>query len=464
MNKMRLHIITTIGLLISLSYGLGAQATFSLSEAIDYALEHHPSLHVADLDEQTAEWQYKEVLATGMPKVNGNLDYTYYYKVPVTPTEDFITPLVTEAITGMPYTGEPEYFEFAFLQKNQLNVGLSGDFLIFDGNFLKGLKASKLFIDLSKKQVNLTKQDIIQNVAKAYQNVLIAERNVNILENNINNISKALRETTLIYENGFAEELDVDRLKLSLENLEFEKKKLEQVIAVSYNVLKYQMAYPIHEELSVTEELETVVDLILLDGESSGEIDFTQRPEHNILMETIELNKADLERIKQAYLPTVTGNIGYAQVLQRNNLFDSEAVGFLGNGSVGIRTRIPIYDGGMTKAKIAQKKIEIEKIENDLSEFDRGMKLQIYNAEAQYENAKLSLENAKRSLALNEKIYDKTQIKYREGVGSSVEVTQAEASLYQAQANYINALYDLLTSKTELDIATGEILKNKINR
>ena len=113
---------------------------------------------------------------------------------------------------------------------------------------------------------------------------------------------------------------------------------------------------------------------------------------------------------------------------------------------------------------MARKQIEIEKIENELSEFDRAMRLQIYNAELQYENARISLDNAKRSLALNEKIYNKTQIKYREGVGSSVEVTQAESSLYQSQANYVNALYDLLTSKTELDIATGEIIKNKLNR
>ena len=110
------------------------------------------------------------------------------------------------------------------------------------------------------------------------------------------------------------------------------------------------------------------------------------------------------------------------------------------------------------RSKVEQKKIDIEKKRIELAEFDRGMHLQVLNARGNFETAQLSLGNAKKVLALNEKIYEKARIKYREGVGSSIEVTQAEASLYQSQAQYINALYDLLTTKTEIDIATGDIL------
>ena len=113
----------------------------------------------------------------------------------------------------------------------------------------------------------------------------------------------------------------------------------------------------------------------------------------------------------------------------------------------------------LPRAKLNRKKIEIEKRSIELEEFGRGMKLQVINVYRNFENAKLSLESAKRALSLNEKIYDKASIKYNEGVGSSVELTQAEGSLYQSQAVYINSLYDLITSKTELDIATGDILQ-----
>lgn len=450
--------------IICIAYALygKAQEEFSLTKAVQFALQNHPSMQVSRLEGVNSEWQYKEALSIGLPRINGNVDYSYYYQAPVVPTEDFITPIITEAVTGMPYTGPTEYFELGFFRRNNLSLGLNGEVLVFDGNFLKGLKAAKMFIDLAKKQVEKTEQDIIQNVVRAYQSVLIAERNINIIDNNIANVSNLLNETQAFYNNGFVEELDVDRLKLSLENLITEREKLNQLIEVSYNVLKYQMAYPVASPIIVTEKLEDVINLMLIEKEGAQpDIDYTIRPEHRLLVDAIALDYADLERIRQGYLPTVTASVGYTQSLQRDQLFNGEELGFIPNGLIGLKARIPIYDGGNTKAKLEQKKIEIEKREIELSEFDRAMQLQVYNAAAQYDNAKKTLDSAKRTLALNEKIFEKTQIKYKEGVGSSLEVSQAESSLYQAQASYINALYDVLSTRTELDIATGEINKTK---
>ncbi len=468
---MRKKLITSvIIILICSSVRLRAQQKFSLADAIKYALEHHPSLTTAALESETAKWQYKEALSIGMPKVTGNVNYSYFYKLPISPIQDFISPsvygvLIQEQVTTQngvvtpANIPDPQTFDVTFQQNHALNVGINVEGLLFDGNFLKGLKAAKLFINLAEQQIQLTEQDIVQNVARAYQNVLIALKNVEILDKNIANISKSLNEAIAIYNNGFIEQLDVDRLELSRENLLFEQQKLKEIIEVSYTVLRYHMAYHMNEPIEVTDDLEMVVDLINLDVTQKDQIDYAGRPEHRLLVKAIELDQADLDRIKQGYKPSVTGFAGYGQNLQRNNLFSESETGFLPNGSIGLRARIPIYDGGLTKSKIQQKKIEIEKRQIELSEFDRAMTLQVISAETQYQNARRSLENAKKSMALNEKIHSKTQIKYKEGVGSSVEVTQAEASLYLAQANYINALYDVASSKTELDIATGQILK-----
>lgn len=452
-------------LLISLSQiPLIGQKTFSLSEAVNYALEHHESMRISSLDAENAKWQYKEAKSIGLPNIRGNADYTFYYQRPVQPTQDFLTPaifgiLFQEEVIAPRELGEPQTFEFAFVQKHNLNLGITGEVLVFDGNFLKGLKAARLFIDLAEKQVQLTQQDIVHNVTRAYQNVLVAERNKGIIQNNINNITNALREAEITYENGFIEELDVDRLKLSLENLKIEKDKLMQLVTVSYNVLKFQMAYPLEQDFIVSDDLEQTVEKLILDPTLYIEdIDPSKRPEHNLIVDAIKLDQADLIRIKQGYVPSVSASVGYGQSLLRDGLFNSNEAGFIPNGTLGLRARIPIYDGGFTKSKIQQKKIEIEKREIELAEFDRAMHLQVMNAQSNFENAKLALDNAKKVLALNEKIYDKANIKYKEGVGSSVELTQAESSLYQSQALYINALYDLLTTKTEIDIATGDIL------
>lgn len=452
---------------------MNAQDTFTLPEAIDYALEHHTSMSVAEMEHENSKWQYKEALSIGMPKINGNINYNFYYKVPISPVQDFISPsvygvLIQEQVTTENGTltpadiPEPATFNVGFQQKHNLALGLSGEVTVFDGNFLKGLKAAKKFIALAEKQKILTEQDIIQNVARAYQSVLIAARSRTIVDNNISNVEKLLHTAEVTYENGFAEELDVDRLKLSLENLLIEEDKIERLLEVNYNLLKYQMAYPITEPIEVAANLEQVVEKLLLDPQDYlNDIDPSMRPEHQILIDAIDLDYADLDRIKQGYVPSVTANVGYGQSLNRNGLFNQNETGFLGNGSIGLTAKVPIYDGGFTKSKVEQKKIEIEKRHTELNEFDRGMQLQVYNASIFFENAKATLESTKKALTLNEKIYNKTKIKYEEGVGSSLEVTDAEGSLYRAQAQYINALYDLLASYTDLEIATGDALQYK---
>ena len=467
---MRRYKLLSATIALFLSIQMIGQERFSLADAIRYALDHHPSLENSRLEGEDATWQYKEVFASGVPKLIGNVNYNYFYKLPIAPVVDFISPSVYSVLIQEQVNTEnglltpadvpiPESFDVTFQQPHSLNLGLSTEFFLFDANYLKGLKAAKLFISLSEDQIQLTEQDIVQNVARSYQAVLIALKNVDIIDKNIQNITSSLAEAKEIYKNGFIEQLDVDRLELSLENLRLEQQKLSELIEVSYTVLKYQMAYDMSKPIEVTEDLETVVNLMSLEPQLSDTIDVAARPEYRLLSKAIDLDNADLDRIEQGNLPTLRAFANYGQNLNRNNLFDGSETGFLPNGAVGLSARIPIYNGGSTKAKVQQKKILIEQREIELSEFERAMKLQVINARTQMSNAQRTLTGTKRSLELNEKIYSTTQIKYREGVGSSVEVTQAEASLYQAQANYINALYDLLTSKTELDIATGQILK-----
>ncbi len=468
---MSLKNTTTILMVFMMSTQMMSQEQFSLGGAIRYALDHHPSLAEAQLDGADANLRYKEVFAQGIPSLTGNVNYSYFYRLPTAPVTDFISPSVYGVLIQEQVTTEngtltpadipiPGSFDVTFQQPHSLSLGLSTEFFLFDSNYLKGLKAAKLFISLSEQQIELTEQDIVHNVARAYQAVLIALKNVDILDKNLQNITATLAETKEVYKNGFVEQLDVDRLQLSLENLELEQQKLAELIDVSYTVLKYQMGYDMSAPIEVTEDLETVVNLMSLDPDLPDTLDVEARPEHRLLTKSIKLEYADLDRIKQANLPTLRAFANYGQNLNRNRLFDGSETGFLPNGAVGLSARVPIYDGGSNKARIQRKKILIERRQMELSEFDRAMKLQVLTAKTQYSNANRSLKGAKRSLELNEKIYNTTQIKYREGVGSSVEIAQAEASLYQAQANYINALYDLLTSKTELDIATGQILKS----
>ena len=464
-NMNRIYISLLIITLCSATK-MSGQTKYTLEGAINYALQAHVSMRVADLQGDDAEWAYKEGLAIGLPKLSIDTRYSYSYIRPKVVIEDFISPILVGVLNQTSIAPELEGFggdspttvEAAFVRRHQFTAGLNMSVFVFNGNYLRGLKVGKMYMDLARRQKVLTAQQIRTNVTNAFNNVIVTKKNITTIDNNISNVDKLLSETTALYENGFAEALDVDRLNLSREILTSERAKLDRLMAVSKNVLKYQMAYPLEQSIEIEEKLEEDVDIILLQNvDLKDDIDYSKRPEYGLLQEAIELDKWDLKRIKAGYMPSIYASASLEENLQRDNLFDGNESGWLPNGVLGLTANIPIYDGGDTKAKIQRKKIVLEKREIELSEFNRALALQIFNARTELINAKSNLQNAKRTLELSQKVFDTSQIKYTNGVGSSLELTQAENGLYDAQANYINAMYDILVAQAALDIATGEI-------
>ncbi|MEE9373508.1 MAG: TolC family protein [Saprospiraceae bacterium] len=465
MKEVRYSIATIVLIWMCLSKA-NTQSLFTVEESIHYALQNHVSMRLADMKGDDAEWAYKEGLAIGLPKITLDTRYNFSYIRPKVVIEDFISPILVNVLNQTSLAPElvgfgsdsPTTVEAAFTRKHQVTAGLNMSVFVFNGNYLKGLKVGKMFMDLARKQKILTEQQIKSNVTNAFNNVIVTKKNMTTIDNNISNVDKLLKETKALYKNGFVEALDVDRLLLSKEILQSEKLKLTRLEEVSKNVLKFQMAYPLNQPIEIVENLEKDVDIILLNNiDLKDEIDLSKRPEHSLLQEAIILDEADLNRIKKAYLPSVYASASLEESLQRDGLFNSQESGWLPNGTIGLKANIPIYDGGDTRAKIQRKKIVLEKRELELSEFNRSLVLQIFNARTELINSKSNLVSAKRTLELSQKIYNKTQIKYTNGVGSSLELTQAENGLYDAQANYINSMYDILVAQSALDIATGEI-------
>jgi len=438
------------------------QQTFTLDEAVAYGLENQNAMKMSDLEISSADSDISEVKAIGMPKVNGAIDYNYYFYVPKQPVEDFIGPAVYGilAAEGLPTTtqGPPQTFELAFVQPQQLNAGVSASALVFDGSYLYALKASRIYKDLVRKQKDATVDQVKMNVTKAYLSILIAEENKKTLSDNIITIEKSLAEVSAMYEAGFMESLDVDRLQLSYDNLTTQLENVNGLINLSKNLLKFQMGYPIDDEIGLSEDINALI--VKFDAENldpNVDVDPEQRAEFQVMNTTQELNQIDLKRNKAGYLPNLAAFASFQETLQRSNLFDNDQTGWLPTGVVGFKVNVPIYDGGEKSAKIQKVKLNIEKVDLQKEEFTRGMMLQVRNAQVAMSIAKRNLENRQKALDMTQSIYDRTQIKFKEGVGSSVEVTQAENSLYQAQAQIISAMYDLLTAKVDLDIALGKL-------
>ncbi|MFZ1749238.1 MAG: TolC family protein, partial [Saprospiraceae bacterium] len=213
---------------------------------------------------------------------------------------------------------------------------------------------------------------------------------------------------------------------------------------------------PLQRDIILNDDINTTLSNIAIDPAIQlGDIDYNKRPEYRQIELGQSLNDLDYKRTKAGYLPTARAFASVQGSLLRQNLFDNDETGVIPQALVGFSVNIPIYDGGDKSAKLQRIRLKQDKTALEKVEFERSMTLQVRNAMIAYTHAKTISNSRKKAVDVNQNIYNKTLIKFKEGVGSSVEVTQAESSLYQAQGAYTNALYDLLSSANDLQIALG---------
>lgn len=437
--------------------GLQAQDAdqFSMAEAIAYAQSNSNKTRAAQLDIARSKAEVQEYMAIGIPKLTGQVEYNYFIHLPtqLIPNDAFKFDL-PPPIGPLPEP-EPGFSETQFGTRNNLTFGLNLNTLVIDGSYFVGLKASKGLLEMTKRQADLTRYDIKNVVTRAYLQVLIAEENQKVLIKNVENLEKMRMETQAFLDNGMVEQLDVDRLVLSLSNLQVEMEALARQVELAYNVLKFQMNYPLDKAIIITNKLDDI--LVLPDANDlEGEVSYDQRIETDVLQQTIRLNELNTQRFELGYLPTISAFALHQQVLQRDNLFDGNSPGFYPTTIVGLQMNVPIFDGFDKASKIKKSKIDVEKFKLQLNDLKRGIYLEVVNARAIYKNAQIRLSSQDKNIALAEKILLTTQIKYKEGVGSSLEMTQAEQELYRTQANRLNALYELVVAKADLDKALGK--------
>jgi len=414
----------------------------SLNDALVYARENSSVIREAQLNIVDAEGQIIENKAIGLPQIGGLIDYNYLIQLPISVTPE-------SAFNPM---GDPNSFvELTFGLRHNLNIGISANWLALDGTYFYGLQAAKLFRDFRQQELTVVQQNVENSVIDAYLPALILSENVKILEKNKTNVEQLLQETRAIYEEGFVEKLDVSRLELSLFNLQTEQENLKRQLETVVNALKFTLNYPLSDELEIADSLEGLFDENLPE-ELAKEVEISRRPEFQTAQTGIALNELNIKRFRAAYYPSLSLGGGYQQGFVANELDN----GFWFPSSfIGGKVQIPIFGGFRTKGSIQRAQVELEKAKLQLDNLERGISLEAKNAKVEYKNALERLTVQNHILELAEGIYDSSIIKYREGVGSSVEVNQSEQALYDVQRNRIQAMYDLLVAKKDLERAFG---------
>ena len=438
------------------------QQIFTLEECIQYAIENNVNVKNERLNQGIARAQKGETMAQGLPQVNaaGNLTYNIQRQ--------------TNFLPGA-FAGQSGFIAVQFGTPYQSNVSLSATQLIFDGSYFVGLRAAKVFKEFAEKSVVKARVDVAEATALAYYGVLVAEERLELLSANMGRLDSLYRETRAMQQQGFAEAIDVQRIKVNLNNTQTEFQNVQRSLQINQNALKFQMGLSLDRPIELAESIEdfsNVNEMLVQD------FDYTDRIEYQQLGVNRELAKLDIQRTKSEYLPNLSAFFNYGYNAGRESLGDlfeptvlqqTDSLGQVVNertvdtwngfASVGINLNIPIFDGLLKANTIRRKKLAAQQVDNEIQNLEQVIEMEAEQARITLVNSLQSLENQQENRELAQEVFRVTKIKYQEGVGSNLEVVEAESALKEAETNYFQSLYDALVARVAYEKATGTLLQ-----
>ena len=426
----------------------GQQNTFTLQQALDYAYSHNTAQINAELDVKNQQYLKKQIAGAALPQINASLDFKDYVELPT-------SLLPAAAFGGPPGTFIPVKFGLQYNATASASVSQ----LIFSSDYMIALMASKEGARLAEKNVLRTKTETAQNVSKAYYGVLINRERIKLLEANIERLKKMLNDTKAMNTAGFVEKIDVDRLEVTFNNLNAEKEKVSRLVGISETLLKFQMGYKVNESIVLLDSIKGMQEPSAALNEA-GKTSYAARAEYALLQSQQKLNELQLKRYRLTALPTLVGYGSFVEQAQRTSFdfFDADKKWYP-IGIVGATLNVPIFGGGQNGFRIKQAGITILKTKNNITNLEQAIDMEIQITKTSVLNAMNSLDSQKKNRELAQNILSVATKKYEQGVGSNLEIINAETSLKEAETNYFNALYDLFIAKIDYQKATGTLVK-----
>jgi outer membrane protein TolC len=470
MSGMKKKIITGIITLFAVS--LFAQeksvSSYSLKEAIDYALQNNVNAKNAKLDMKKAKAYNLEILTQGLPNLSGSFEYDYYFKTPLVPAVSNIvapgSPFATALAQLSQNSNDPAlvktlnslgggFSNISFVLPNDISTGITLTQLLFDARYVFGLKARKELYLTSRLQSDLSDQDIRTNITKAYSQAEAAQEAKSLLLENKKIVDKILADTRAVFAQGLTEELDVNRLELAQANLEMQINQQNNMAEVALANLKFQMGLNLDKVIILKDKLD---DLRASVVPQQNAFDPKNRVEYQLLTAAITLDGYNMRAKRSGYYPSLGGFLNYSGNVQTEAFSDMfKGSEWYPQGLVGIKLNVPIFDSGLKYAQVQQVKLEQMKRQNSRDNFVNAANLQYQSALSNFNAAVGDEVSAQKTLDLSKKIFTTNEAKFKQGAGSSFELQQSEQEYATNELKQIQTIINLLNAKADLDKAMG---------
>jgi outer membrane protein TolC len=418
--------------------------SFSLNDCVAFAQKNNVqvknSLLAIDVQIQTN----REIAAAAYPSIGTNLSGTDYLVIP--------TSLLPAQIFG---GAAGTFIPVQFGTKFNANYGANFQQLLFDGQVFVALQARATSLDMQRKNAAVTEEAIKANIYKIYYQLSASKTQLNILDANIERLNKLAKDAQIMYNNGFAEKLDVDKVSVQLNNLQTEKIKANNAVAIGYMGLKMLMGMPVKDSLELTD----VINEQSLSTDVLVENDFQYgvRKDYQYISSVKKLTTYNVKRYQLSYLPTVSMTGAYSKNAQRSTFDFFEGGNWFNTSLVSLNVNLPLFNGFARDARVKRTKIELKQIENQIVALKNNIDNEITQAKLNYMSSVATVSFQKKNMQLAENVYQQTKKKFEAGTGSNTEISAAQADLVSAQNNFMNALYTALIAKVDLLKSTGKL-------
>jgi len=426
--------------------------TYNLDACIQYAFDNLEEFKKAELNVLDAEAQIKETKAIGLPQITAEGQLINNFKIQKTILPD-----------GTLFGGPPGPLGVEFQPRYTSQGNITVSQLLYNPSYQLGLQAAKTLRELTAKQVDVTKNDVAANVSKAYYSVLVSKARLELLEQNISRLDTLFKETQVLYENGFAEQIDVSRLEVTYNNLLIDKDNTEQFIELSVQLLKFQMGMPLTEPIMLEGSIEDIeLDSTFFSQEELvAQMDYKIRPEYELLLQQRNLLEIDIKNKRRAgRYPQLaafatyganTGQTNFGEVFTPSNWFSY--------GLWGLNLTIPIFDSWSSKNSAARAMIAADQNQYDIRVFERAYNFEVEQAYTNLQANLKTLEARKENMELAAEVNRVARIKFDNGVGSNLEIIDAETTYKEAEIAYYNTLYEVIIAKIDLEKALGILVE-----
>ena len=429
---------------MTILHSLYAQQKLTLLQAQDYAIKNANSVTQSRYDEELAQIQVDQVLAVGLPQLNGSVQFQNFLNLP--------TSIIPGAIFGAP--GQDVKVQFGV--PYQMTAGLNGSQLLFDGSWFIGMQASKEYTQLAALKTKKSEFEIKHQVAQSYFLAVIAKETIQLYEEGKKLIAQSLQETKALFKEGFVEEQSIDQLQLALNEWESRIIIAQANASLTLDLLKFNMGMPLNTEVELqdnTNSLTSEASTALLEAKFVIENNFDVQ----LINKAMSLQGLNIRSKKAARLPNLSGFYNLqTQALRREFDFADTKKQWFPIQLWGIQMNVPILSGGGKYKSIKRAEVELAQLNANSNMAKQGAQLAYKNAQTGYLTALKSVENSKASMELSNKIFAKTNLKFKEGIGTSFELTQVNNQVLQAQGAYVQALLQMLNAKDQLQKALNQ--------